>query len=72
MRSGLLGSTGWAQESLAFIDTAVQLLHVHCAVCRCTVLLEHKSRYRTLRVAGSSMKLRQQYYDVVKQHRRSQ
>ena len=33
---------GWAQESLAFLDAAVQLLHVRGAVCRCTVVLEHK------------------------------
>ena len=30
----------WTQESLAFLDAAVQLLHVRSAVCRCTVLLE--------------------------------
>ena len=50
---GCLEATGWTQESLAFLGTAVQLLHVHSAVCRgCTVLLEHKD---TLRIAGSSM-----------------
>jgi len=30
------------RESIAFIDAAVQLLHVRGAVCRCTVLLEQK------------------------------
>ena len=35
------------QESLAFLDAAVQLLHVRGAVCRYTVLLE-QSRYQTL------------------------
>jgi len=29
-------------KSLVFLDAAVQLLHVRDAVCRCTVLLEHK------------------------------
>jgi len=28
--------------SSVFLDAAVQLLHVRGAVCRCTVLLEHK------------------------------
>jgi len=36
-----LEATGWAQESLAFLDAAVQLLCVRGAVCWCTVLLEH-------------------------------
>jgi len=35
-------ATGWAQESLAFLHAAVQLLHMRGAMCRCTVLLEHK------------------------------
>jgi len=30
------------QKNLAFLDTAVQLLDVRGAVCRCTVLVEHK------------------------------
>jgi len=38
---------GWTQESLAFLDAAVQLLHLRGAVCRCTVLLV-QSRYQTL------------------------
>ena len=42
-----LEATGWTQESLAFLDAAVQLLHVRGAVCWCTVLLE-QSRYQTL------------------------
>jgi len=37
-----LAATGWTQESLAFLDAAVQLLHVRGAVCWYTVLLEHK------------------------------
>jgi len=41
---------GWTQESLAFLDAAVQLLHVGTAVCRCTVLLE-QTRYQTLCVS---------------------
>ena len=52
---GCLEATCWAQESLAFLDAAVQLLHVCGAVCRYTVLLE-QSRYQTLlRVASSSI-----------------
>ena len=39
---GCLEDTDWVQQSLAFVDAAVQLLHVRGAVCRCTVLLEHK------------------------------
>ena len=39
---GCLEATGWAQESSEFLDAAVQLLHVHGAVCWYTVLLEHK------------------------------
>jgi len=38
------------QESLAFLDAAVQLLHVRGAVCWCTVLLK-QSRYQTLWVS---------------------
>ena len=45
----------WTQESLAFLDAAVQLLHVRSAVCRCTVLLEQSCYQHTLRDAGSSM-----------------
>jgi len=37
-----LEASGWAQESLVFLDAAVQLFHVHGTVCWCTVLLEHK------------------------------
>jgi len=51
---GCLEATGWAEESLVFLDTAVQLLHVRCAVCPCTVLLEHKV-VTNLRIAGSSI-----------------
>jgi len=51
------------QESLAFLDAAVKLLHVRGAVCRCTVLLEKKP-LDTLRAAGSSMT---SFYDVKKQ-----
>jgi len=47
---GLLGGHRLAQGSLAFLDTAVQLLPVHDAVCKFTVLLE-QSRYQTLRVS---------------------
>jgi len=49
-------TTGWAQESLAFFDAAVQLLYcgsivlVHCPARR-------KSLRDTLRIAGSSMTL---------------
>jgi len=49
-----LETTAWMQESLAFLDAAVQLLHVLGAVCWCTVLLE-QSHYQTLLIAGSSM-----------------
>jgi len=49
---GCLEATGWTQESLAFLDAAVQLLHVRGAVYRCTVLLEHKVvSYQTLCVS---------------------
>jgi len=47
---GLLGGHRLAQGSLAFLDTAVQLLPVHDAVCKFTVLLE-QSRYQTLCVS---------------------
>jgi len=53
-----LEATGWAQESLAFLDAAVQLLHVRGAVCRCTVLLEHK-------VVTRHSAYRWQQYDVI-------
>jgi len=49
---------GWTQESLAFLDTAVQLLHVRGTVCRCTVLLEHK-------VVTRHSAYRWQQYDVI-------
>jgi len=55
---GCLEATGWAQESLAFLDAAVQLLHVRGAVCRCTVLLEHK-------VVTRHSAYRWQQYDVI-------
>ena len=45
-----LEATGWAQESLAFLDAAVQLLHVRGAMCWCIALLE-QSRYQTLCVS---------------------
>jgi len=63
-----LEATRWTQESLAFLDAAVQMLHVRGAVCRCTVLLEH-SRYQTLCVSPAAV---WHHCDVVKQHRRSQ
>jgi len=67
---GCLEATGWTQESLAFLDAAFQLLHVRGAVCRFTVLLEHKV------VTRYSAYLWQQevwrHYDVAKQHGRSQ
>jgi len=51
---GCLEATGWAQESLAFLDaSAVQLLHVRSVLEYCpaaTQLLPD-----TLRIAGSSM-----------------
>jgi len=55
---GCLEATGWTQDTLAFLDAAVQLLHVRGAVCRCTVLLEHKvvTRYSAYRW---------QQYDVI-------
>jgi len=53
-----LEATSWTQERLAFLDGAVQLLHLRGAVCRCTVLLEHtKSLPDTVRIAGSSVTL---------------
>jgi len=63
-----LEATAWTQESLAFLDAAVQLLHVPGAVCRCTVLLE-QSRYQKLCVSLAAV---WRHYDVMKQHRRSQ
>ena len=30
-------AASWVQESLTFLDAAVQLLHVHGVVCWCTV-----------------------------------
>ena len=52
---GCLEATGWTQESLAFLDAAVQLLLVQGTVCQCTVLLDHKSLPDTLHIAGSIM-----------------
>jgi len=54
---GCLEATGWSQESLAFLDAAVQLLHVRGAVCECTVLLEHE-------VVTRHSAYRWQHYDV--------
>ena len=50
---GCLEATGWAQESMAFLDAAVHLLHVRGAVRWWTFLLEQKvvtrhSAYRLL------------------------
>jgi len=53
-----LEATGWAQVSLAFLDAAVQLLHVGGAVCRCTILLEHT-------VVTRHSAYRWQQYDVI-------
>jgi len=53
-----LEAAGWVQESLTFLDAAVQLLDVHGVVCWCTVWLScwnTKSLPETLRIAGSSM-----------------
>jgi len=50
---GCLEATGWAQKSLAFLDAAVQLLHVRVAVCRCIVMPEH-SRYQQYDVIVTS------------------
>ena len=61
---GWLEVTSWKKESLAFIDAAVQLLHVSNAVCWCTVLLE-QSRYQTLCVSLTAV---WRHYDVMKQH----
>jgi len=55
-----LEATGLVQESLAFLDAAVQLLHARGAVCQCTVLLE-QSRYLT----GWHSVYRWQQYDVI-------
>jgi len=64
-----LEATGWIQESLAFLDSAVQLLHVRGAVCCwCTVLLE-QSHYQALCVSLAAVWC---HYDVLKQHGRSQ
>ena len=52
---GCLEATGWTQDTLAFLDAAVQLLHVRGAVCRCTVLLNTKSLLDTLRIVCSNM-----------------
>jgi len=50
---GCLEATGWTQESLAFLDAAVQPLHVRCAVCRCTVCPRGtQSRYQALCVSS--------------------
>jgi len=51
-------AAGWVQESLAFLDAAVQLLHVHGVVCWCTVWLScwnTKSLPETRRIAGSGI-----------------
>jgi len=37
------------KKSLAFLDAAVQLLHVRGAECRCTVLLELEHRHSAYR-----------------------
>ena len=63
---GCLEATAWTQESLAFLDAAVQLLRVRGAVWWCTVLLE-QSRYQTLCVSLAAV---WRHYDVVKQKRR--
>ena len=55
---GCLEATDWVHESLAFLVAAVQLLHVRGAVCRCTVLLEHK-------VITRHFAYRWQQYDVI-------
>jgi len=55
---GCLEATGWVQESLAFLNAAVQLLHVRGAVSWCTVLLEHK-------VVTRHSAYRWQQYDVI-------
>ena len=65
---GCLEATAWTQESLPFLDAAVQLLHVHGTVCRCTVLLEHKVITRHCVSLAAVWRC----YDVVKQHWRSQ
>jgi len=51
---GCLEVTDWTQGTLAFLDAAVQLLHLCGAVCQCTFLLE-RSHYQTLCMAGSNM-----------------
>jgi len=60
---GCLEATGWIQESLAFLDAAVQLLHVCGVVCWCTVLLEQKSLPETVYFA--------RHYDVTMTSRSS-
>jgi len=53
-----LEAAGWVQESLAFLDAAVQLLDVHGVVCWCTVWLScwnTKSLPETQRIAGSGI-----------------
>jgi len=70
---GCLEATGWVgrKKSLAFLDAAVQLLHVRSAVCRCNVLLEH-------RVVTWQSAYRWQQYDCMtslwrhEEHQRSQ
>ena len=52
---GCLKATGWAQESLAFLDAAVQLLHVRGVVCGALSCWNTKSLPDTLRIVGSSM-----------------
>jgi len=52
---GCLEATGWAQESLAFLDAAVQLLHVRGAVAGSLSCWNTKSLADTLLIAGSSM-----------------
>ena len=51
-------ATAWTLESMAFLDAAVQLLHVRGVVCWCTVLLEHK-------VVTRHSAYRWQQYDVI-------
>jgi len=54
---GTCNSTGWTQESLAYLDATVQLLHVRGAVCWCTVLLNT--------VVTRHSAYRWQQYDVI-------
>jgi len=63
LRSGLFGGTGWAQESLAFLDAAVQLLHVRGVPVHCPAGTQ--SRYQTLCVSLAAVSVAKAHHDIM-------